>query len=172
MANFSGRYFPRPLLRATCYPSLWSARANPSRWAHIASIRATARAGESFRSLVSRIGSYAPLPPVAREQVLEPFRQGVRGFAADVWVCDHLWGFRPNDIHGVEVYLWHGELDPIVPISAARALAQAIPGCHATFYPDESHDVYNRHIREILTALISGAESEQNDHKTADSPRV
>ncbi len=113
-----------------------------------------------------------PLAPVTREQVLEPFRQGVRGYAWDIRVCNHPWGFRPDAIQGVEVYLWHGELDPIVPISAARALADTIPGCHATFYPDESHDMYNQHIREILTALTIGAESEQIGHETDDSPQV
>ena len=78
---------------------------------------------------------------------------------------------RPGDIHDVEVYLWHGELDPIVPVAAARALAAAIPGCHAMFYPDESHTL-NGHMREILTALIAGAQGNHSEHETADSPRV
>jgi predicted esterase len=86
-------------------------------------------------------------------------------------MCAHPWGFRPGDIHGIDVYLWHGELDPIVPVSAARALADAIPGCHATFYPNESHTLAS-HMREILTALISGAAGEQSDHETSDSPQV
>jgi len=59
-----------------------------------------------------------------------------------------------------------------VPIAAARALAEAIPACCATFYADEGHDTYNRHVRGILTALMSGVASEQNGHETADSPRV
>jgi pimeloyl-ACP methyl ester carboxylesterase len=112
------------------------------------------------------------LAPAAREQVLEPFRQGVRGFAEDVRVSYHPWGFRLGDIHNVEVYLWQGELDSIVPASTARAMAAAIPGCHATFYPDESHDTYGRHTREILTALSSGTESEHNDPETVESPQM
>jgi len=113
-----------------------------------------------------------PLAPVIREQVLEPYRQGARGHAWDIRVCDHPWEFRPGAIQGVEVHLWHGELDPIVPVSAARALAAAIPGCRATFYRDEGHDTYGRHMREILTALIAGAQGNHSEHETADSPRV
>lgn len=174
IANFTGRYFPRPLLRAGCYPSLRSARSNPGRWARVASIQATARAGESFKSLFARIRSSvsSSLAPTAREQILEPFRQGVRDYAEDVWVCHHPWGFRPDDIHGIEVYLWHGELDSIVPVSVARALAAAIPGCHATFYPDESHDAYTMHTREILTALTSGAAGEHNGHEAVELPKM
>lgn len=61
--------------------------------------------------------------------------------------------------------------EPAAWVGKARALAAAIPGCHATFYSDESHSL-NSHMREILTAMISGAESEQSEHETADSPQV
>jgi hypothetical protein len=50
--------------------------------------------------------------------------------------------------------------------AAARATAKALLGCHATCYPDESHDTYSRHLPELLTALISSMERGQNDHKT------
>jgi pimeloyl-ACP methyl ester carboxylesterase len=116
--------------------------------------------------------SSGPLSPVTREEILEPWRPGARGYAWDIRVCDRSWGFRPGDILDVDVYLWHGELDPIVPIAAARALAEAIPGCRAIFYSDEGHDTYNRHTREMLTAMISGPDSEQSDHKTGDSAQV
>jgi hypothetical protein len=56
-------------------------------------------------------------------------------------------------------------------VGKARALVAAIPGCNATFYPDESHTL-DGHTREMLTAIISDAESEQNDHTTSDSPQV
>jgi pimeloyl-ACP methyl ester carboxylesterase len=89
--------------------------------------------------------------------VLEPFRQGVRGFAWDVRTCAHPWGFHPDAIHGVAVYLWHGEQDAVVSIAAARALATAIPDCQATFYPNETHDI-TAHMREMLTTLVAREE--------------
>jgi pimeloyl-ACP methyl ester carboxylesterase len=170
ISNFRGRYLPWLLFHATSRWSLWSVRDDPSRWAHSTSVRVSSQVGESLRSLLSQLAASnpPPLPPAARERVLEPFHQGASGYAWDGWICAHSWGFRPGNIHGVEVYLWHGEQDTIVPVSAARALAAAIPGCHATFYPDESHNL-NAHIREILTAIISGAESEQSEHETGES---
>ena len=99
---------------------------------------------------MSSSGPIVQSPPVVCEMVLEPFRQGVRGFAWDVRICAHPWGFRPDAIHGVEVYLWHGEQDAVVSIAAARALAAAIPGCQATFYPNESTRCYQQaHARDI-----------------------
>lgn len=171
ISQFRGLYFPWPLFRVTAHLSARPVRDDPSRWAHFTSVRVSSRVGESFKSLLSRIASSAapPLAPVAREQALEPFRQGMSGYTWDTWIYTRPWGFRPGDIHNVEVYLWHGELDPIVPVSAARALAAAIPGCRATYYPDEGHTL-NGHIREILTAMISGTEREQSDHETGDSP--
>jgi len=173
ISNFIGRYFPWPLFRATSHWSLLSVRNDPSRWAHFSSVRVSTRAGESLKSLFSRLSSSdpSPLPPAAREQILEPFRQGGLGYAWDVWICAHSWGFRPGDIHTVEVYMWHGEQDAIVPSAAEHAFSASIPGCHTTFYPDESHTLA-RHMREILTALISGVESEQRASKTDDLPRM
>jgi pimeloyl-ACP methyl ester carboxylesterase len=160
LAIFTARYLPWPVLRVASLLTLRSARANPSRWAHISSIRVSARAGQSFKSLLAQVSSSGPIvqaPPVVCEMVLEPFRQGVRGFAWDVRTCAHPWGFHPDAIHGVEVYLWHGEQDAVVSIAAARALATAIPDCQATFYPNETHDI-TAHMREMLTTLVAREE--------------
>jgi tetratricopeptide (TPR) repeat protein len=103
-----------------------------------------------------------PLPPAVRDRVLEPYRQGVRGYAWDVRICTRDWGFRPEDLHGVQVYLWHGEQDGIVLQADAQALAAAIPGCHATFYPGEGHSLA-AHEREILATLRGGTTTDGAD---------
>lgn len=102
--------------------------------------------------------------------VLEPFRQGVRGYAWDVRTCAHPWGFRPDALRGVAVYLWHGEQDAVVSIAAARALATAIPDCQATFYPGESHDIA-AHMREMLT-MLAAREDAAVAAQASDSPQV
>ncbi len=96
---FTARYFPWPVLRVTGLWTLRSARANPSRSAHISSIRVSARPGQSFKSLLAQISSSGPIvqtPPVVCEMVLEPFRQGVRGFAWDVRTLRPSLGISPG----------------------------------------------------------------------------
>ncbi len=64
------------------------------------------------------------------------------------------WGFQLQDITA-EVHLWHGEQDLIVPISAARYIADAIPNCLAKFFPDEGHfSIVRNHFPEILNVLV------------------
>jgi len=171
-SNFIGRYFPWPIQRALyIIPALIYPR-YPQLFFYSMNRRSVTLTADRKSAVESVEYSSGPLSPVTREEILEPWRPGARGYAWDIRVCDRSWGFRPGDIHDVDVYLWHGELDPIVPIAAARALAEAIPGCRAIFYSDEGHDTYNRHTREMLTAMISGPDSEQSDHKTGDSAQV
>jgi len=82
----------------------------------------------------------------------EAFRQGARGAAHENGLFVRPWGFRLEEIR-VPVLLWQGEQDRNVPTEHGRYQAQAIPGCRATFYPDEGHMfVYDR-MDEILGAL-------------------
>jgi pimeloyl-ACP methyl ester carboxylesterase len=67
------------------------------------------------------------------------------------------WGFRLEDI-GVEVTLWHGELDTSTPVSMARCMASAIPRCDLKIFPDEGHFLLFNHWEEILRALLSPGE--------------
>lgn len=69
----------------------------------------------------------------------EAFRQGMRGPAYEGRLLVGDWGFRLEDVTHERVYLWHGELDAQSPSVAARAMADRIPHCEATFFPDEAH---------------------------------
>ena len=63
------------------------------------------------------------------------------------------WGFRLEDIHA-RVYLWQGEDDTETPEEMGRHQAEAIPGCQATYVPDEGHfSVLVRCLPEIMAAL-------------------
>jgi pimeloyl-ACP methyl ester carboxylesterase len=99
--------------------------------------------------------SAAPsLPPAVRDAVTEPFRQGGRGRAWDSRLLRQRWRIPLKQIH-VPVLLWHGERDPFSPAVVGRYLAQTIPGCQATFYPNEKHYVLSDHEREILSTLAA-----------------
>jgi pimeloyl-ACP methyl ester carboxylesterase len=68
----------------------------------------------------------------------EAFRNSLLWPAADVVLYSRPWGFSLDDIR-IKVHLWHGEMDKVVPPAMGHYLANTIPDCQATFYPDEGH---------------------------------
>jgi pimeloyl-ACP methyl ester carboxylesterase len=88
------------------------------------------------------------------ESYQEATRAGVRGFAQDSIILSNPWGFRLEDI-SIPVYLWHGEEDANVSISAARYEARMIPNCHATFLSGEGHWLFLDHWENILRSILS-----------------
>jgi pimeloyl-ACP methyl ester carboxylesterase len=97
--------------------------------------------------------------PNVRQQYIdtirETFRSGARGIALDYALSMKPWGFRLEDI-SIEVHLWHGEDDTVVPPAMGRYLAEAIPNCHARFLPNEGHfSLLPNHVDEILGVLVT-----------------
>jgi pimeloyl-ACP methyl ester carboxylesterase len=84
---------------------------------------------------------------------LEATRAGMRGFARESIIVSNNWGFRPQDIT-IPVYLWHGEDDHNVSLSAARHMVEAIPRCRATFVPGEGHWLMLKYWDRILSELL------------------
>jgi pimeloyl-ACP methyl ester carboxylesterase len=79
----------------------------------------------------------------------EAFRDSLMWPATDVVLYSRPWGFRLSDIQ-INVYLWHGEMDTIVPPAMGHYLANTIPNCRATFYADEGHfSIILNRIHEI-----------------------
>jgi pimeloyl-ACP methyl ester carboxylesterase len=84
----------------------------------------------------------------------EAFRQGIRGPAYEGRLLVQDWGFRLEEITLEHVYLWHGDLDTQTPPTVARATAERIPHCKATFFPDEAHSsAVVHHTEEMLRVL-------------------
>jgi len=69
----------------------------------------------------------------------------------DVWARP--WGFALEDIE-VEVDIWQGERDTLVPPSWADILATGIPKATRHTVPDAGHFLANDHYAEILTRLV------------------
>ena len=85
----------------------------------------------------------------------EALRSGIDGLDQDAALYARPWGFQLQDITA-EVYLWHGEPDINVPVLVGRYVADAIPNCHAKFFPDEGHfSIARNHIREILNIMVA-----------------
>ncbi len=89
------------------------------------------------------------------DTIREAFRSGARGVALDYALSMKPWGFRLEYI-SIEVNLWHGEDDTVVPPAMGRYLAEAIPNCHAWFLPNEGHfSLLPNHVDEILGVLVT-----------------
>jgi pimeloyl-ACP methyl ester carboxylesterase len=89
------------------------------------------------------------------DTIRETFRSGARGVALDYALNMKPWGFKLEDI-SIEVHLWHGEDDTVVPPTMGRYLAEAIPNCHARFLANEGHfSLLPNHADEILGALVT-----------------
>ena len=80
---------------------------------------------------------------------------GPRGPARDLTLYARPWGFPVEDIR-VQVHLWHGECDDIVPPAMGRHMARAIPDCQATFFSGHGHfSLVAGCVRPILADLLA-----------------
>jgi pimeloyl-ACP methyl ester carboxylesterase len=89
------------------------------------------------------------------ETLQEAVRQGARG-----WIDDDLrqvrpWPFRLEEIGTVDVRIYHGEDDTLVPAHHAKHLAEGIPGGRLQLYPDEGHLSFDKHLKEIVQTLLA-----------------
>jgi pimeloyl-ACP methyl ester carboxylesterase len=79
----------------------------------------------------------------------EAFRSSLRWPATDVVLYSRPWGF-PLECVNINVHLWHGEKDRIVPPEMGHYMAQSITNCRATFFPGEGHfSIFLNRIEEI-----------------------
>lgn len=79
---------------------------------------------------------------------------GVGGMIEDYLTYSRGWGFRPQDVV-CEVQVWHGGLDPLVPIERALQLAVSLSACRMFVDPDEGHHFFRRRLEEIMTVLLN-----------------
>lgn len=89
------------------------------------------------------------------EDVRTAYQAGTRAHAWESRMVVRDWGFHLHDIRA-ETHLWHGELDRLAPVAMGRYLARTIPGCRATFFPNEGHlSIYFKRWDEIVSALVA-----------------
>ncbi len=132
--------------------------------ANVASWWLSRQVGRDPEAVLSRLATTAPdqdkvvlaraeVGEILREDIVETFRRGSRGAARELILYSRPWGFRLEAIT-MEVHLWHGEADVIVPPSMGRYLASAIPDCRARFFPGEGHLMGVDRMEEIQAALF------------------
>ena len=72
------------------------------------------------------------------QDMAEAFRHGSRGFVQELALIASPWKLDWHDAT-CPVELWHGEDDWLIPPSASRHLANAIPGARLRLFPREGH---------------------------------
>ena len=88
------------------------------------------------------------------DQLRDAFQNGAEGWFEDDLITVRPWGFALEDVR-VEVWLWHGELDRLVPISHGRYLAGRLPRCRAMLLTGDGHISPLNRLPEILDWLAS-----------------
>jgi len=85
---------------------------------------------------------------------VEGLRKGVRGAATEGLLYGKPWGFSLKEIR-TPVFLWHGEMDVVVPPTMGHYLAEEIPGCRAKFLPEDGHfSLPFTRMREIVATVV------------------
>lgn len=124
---------------------------------------ATERLGADGGGFLEASGFAMPAPdlallddPVAGTaefaDIIEAFRQGVVGYAVDVFIQGRRWAFDPASITA-PVRVVHGELDTLVPRAHSEHTASLIPGATLEIRPGQGHLSI---IREFPTLFAPG----------------
>jgi pimeloyl-ACP methyl ester carboxylesterase len=83
------------------------------------------------------------------EDLREAFRQGTRPVVEDLALVARPWRL-PLTTTRTRTAFWHGDGDRLIPVSASRYLADAIPGALLHVCPAEGHFMVLDHWPEIL----------------------
>lgn len=113
-------------------------------------IRAGARLGAADQQVLASVATRKAFAQATAESL----RQARDAATQDGIVYSRPWGFQVEAVRGPHLFLWQGEQDRVMPTAAARLLAQALPQCTATFYPQDGHlSTFVNHAQEIWEAL-------------------
>jgi pimeloyl-ACP methyl ester carboxylesterase len=88
------------------------------------------------------------------QDMAEAFRQGSGCFVQELALIASPWKLDWRDA-ACAVELWHGEDDWLIPPSASRHLANAIPGARLRLFPREGHFMVFDRWRELCEWLTS-----------------
>jgi pimeloyl-ACP methyl ester carboxylesterase len=112
------------------------------------------RAGTRLGAADHQVLSIPQIRKAFAQATAESFRQAADASTKDGLVYSRAWGFQVEAITFEPLLLWQGEQDRVMPVAAAHLLAQSLPHCTATFYPDEGHlSTFVNHAQDIWKAL-------------------
>lgn len=82
----------------------------------------------------------------------EAFRQGVTGYAQDIFIQGRPWPFDPSAITA-PVRVVHGELDTLLPLAHSRHTSELIPGSTLQLLPGHGHFTILGELPAMASAL-------------------
>ncbi|MFN2491054.1 MAG: alpha/beta fold hydrolase [Actinomycetota bacterium] len=82
----------------------------------------------------------------------EAFRQGVTGYAQDIFVQGRSWPFDPSAI-AAPVHVVHGELDTLLPLAHSRHTSEVIAGSNLRVLPGHGHFTILGELPTMASAL-------------------
>jgi pimeloyl-ACP methyl ester carboxylesterase len=116
-------------------------------------------AGPAYR-VYARLGPKEDRPvlrdPAMRAMFTEDLRMAVKngmvGTLYDLAVFGRPWGFSPKDIE-VPVRIWHGDVDPVIPLSHSEHLSAVIPDCELEILEGLGHFAGFTSMARVLEAI-------------------
>lgn len=87
-----------------------------------------------------------------RAAMVEAFRQGVVGYAQDIFVQGRGWPFDPKNIVA-PIDVVHGEDDDVIPMAHSVHTADVIPGARLRTLPEHNHFTILAELPPIAAAL-------------------
>jgi pimeloyl-ACP methyl ester carboxylesterase len=85
--------------------------------------------------------------------IVESFRQGVVGFAQDVWVQGRAWPFDAADI-AAPVQVFHGDIDAVVPIAHAAHTSSLVTNAELVVWPGVAHVATVALVPQVIAGLV------------------
>ena len=85
--------------------------------------------------------------------MIEAFRQGIGGYAQDLWLEGHGWPFDPGRIT-VPIDVLHGAGDTLVPLAHSRHTAELIPGARLRVVAGHGHLTILSELPAAALALV------------------
>lgn len=86
--------------------------------------------------------------------IVESFRQGVGGLAADLTIQGRPWPFDPSAVRAPTIVL-HGENDPYLPVAHGRHTAEVIPNARFVLLRNQGHVSLVREVPQLCTDLLA-----------------
>ena len=82
----------------------------------------------------------------------EAFRQGVAGYAQDIFVQGRPWPFDPSAV-AAPVHIVHGELDTLLPVAHSHHISELIAGSTLRLLPGHGHFTILGELPTMASAL-------------------
>ena len=92
-------------------------------------------------------------PTAINASVTEALRQGIAGYARDVWIMGRHWPFDPTNI-APPLAVFHGDADAIVPLSHGKHTASLVPRAHLTVWSGVTHIGATQRTPDAIAAVV------------------